>query len=101
MLWKIALALAVAYAGWWLWQGPKRVHTSGKRKPARSDDELAALATLGLDPGAGIDEIRSAHRRLLRNVHPDHGGTADLTRRVNDARDTLLKPRLDLPRDGD
>ena len=92
MILKLALAIAVAWAGWWLWQGPKRVWTDGKRKPVRSDDELAALALLGLPPGATLDEIRAAHRRLLRNVHPDHGGTADLTRRVNDARDILLKP---------
>ena len=75
---KLLLALAVAWFGWWLWQGPKKVWTDGRRKPQRSEDEISALAVLGLDPGASRDEIRVAHRRLLRNVHPDHGGTDEL-----------------------
>lgn len=92
---KLILALAVAWFGWWLWQGPKKVWTDGRRKPQRSEDEIGALAVLGLRPGASRDEIRGAHRRLLRNVHPDHGGTDELARRVNEARDILLKPSSD------
>jgi hypothetical protein len=95
MMAKLLIALAVAWAGWWLWQGPKRVHTSGKRPaqpaPAPSGDEAGALATLGLDARASAAEIRAAHRRLLQAVHPDHGGSAELAQRVNAARDTLLK----------
>lgn len=90
---KLLAALAIAVAGWWLWKGPKSSWTDGKGRPVPSDDERSALATLGLLPGARAEEIRAAHRRLLRNVHPDHGGTADLTRRVNDARDILLRPK--------
>ena len=51
-----------------------------------------ALEVLGLEPGADEDEIRAAHKRLLRLVHPDRGGSAYLTRRVYQARDTLLEP---------
>ena len=36
---KLILALAVAWFGWWLWQGPKKVWTDGRRKPERSDEE--------------------------------------------------------------
>lgn len=90
---KLVLALAVAWLGWWIWQGPKRVWTSGRPQPERSPDEMRALAVLGLDPGASQEEIRVAHRRLLRNVHPDHGGTDELARRVNEARDVLLRPK--------
>ena len=79
---KLLLALAVAWFGWWLWQGPKKVWTDGRRKPQRSEDEISALAVLGLDPGASPDEIRVAHRRLLRNVHPDHVGEAANTVRT-------------------
>jgi hypothetical protein len=50
-----------------------------------------ALEVLGLEPGADDDEIRAAHKRLLRLVHPDRGGSAYLTRRVYEARDTLLE----------
>jgi hypothetical protein len=49
-----------------------------------------ALEVLGLEPGADEDEIRDAHKRLLRLVHPDRGGSAYLARRVYQARDTLL-----------
>jgi DnaJ homolog subfamily C member 19 len=96
MIFKLLAAFAVAYAGWWLWQGPKKTWTTGKpaRPPVRGDDD-AALAVLGLKPGASTEEIRAAHRRLLRTVHPDHGGSAELTRQVNAARDILLRPDVD------
>ena len=94
MIPKLLLALAVAWAGWWLWQGPKKVHTSGKRPVAPAPpppDRLDALGILGLDAQASEADIRAAHRRLLLAVHPDHGGSAELAQRVNAARDTLLK----------
>ncbi len=34
--------------------------------------------------------IRAAHPRLIAGVHPDRGGSAELARRVNAARDLLL-----------
>lgn len=46
---------------------------------------------LGVGPDADADEIRAAHRRLIAQVHPDKGGTAELTRRVNAARDVLIE----------
>jgi DnaJ family protein C protein 19 len=91
---KLLLALAVAWAGWWLWQGPKRVHTTGKRPEVPTPpppDRADALDILGLGVGASDADIRAAHRRLLLAVHPDHGGSAELAQRVNAARDTLLK----------
>ena len=87
----LLLAALVAYIGWWLWQGPK--HKSRPIPPPRPSDETAALAVLGLRDGAGADEIRAAHRRLLQAVHPDHGGSDELARRVNAARDVLLRRR--------
>lgn len=88
---KLLLALAVAYAGWWLWQGPRKVWTDGGRSPRRPSAESDAYAVLGLHPGADPEEIRAAHRRLLLAVHPDRGGSAELTYRINAARDTLLQ----------
>lgn len=64
-----------------------------KRKAAGMRDETAARALLGLDAAAGPDAIRAAHRRLVADTHPDRGGSAELTRRINAARDLLLKAR--------
>ncbi|WP_255575389.1 J domain-containing protein [Caldovatus aquaticus] len=54
-------------------------------------DRAEALAVLGLEEGATEEEIRAAHRRLMRAVHPDSGGSAWLAARLNEARDTLLR----------
>ena len=58
----------------------------GERSMSRGE----ALEVLGLEPGADEAEIRAAHKRLLRLVPPDHGGSAYLAKRVYQARDTLL-----------
>ena len=52
-----------------------------------------AYAILGLRPGADEDAIRAAHHRLMKQVHPDHGGTDYLATKINRARDVLLRMR--------
>jgi len=49
-----------------------------------------AYQILGLKPGASLDEIRHAHRTLIKKLHPDQGGTAYLAARVNQAREVLI-----------
>jgi hypothetical protein len=49
-----------------------------------------ALAVLGLAEGVAAEEIRAAHRRLMRGAHPDQGGSDWLAARINQARDVLL-----------
>ena len=49
-----------------------------------------AYQILGLEPGASQEEIHQAWRRLVKAVHPDSGGSAFLTAKVNAARDLLL-----------
>ncbi|WP_294200987.1 DnaJ domain-containing protein [uncultured Sphingomonas sp.] len=87
MKWLIALAVI-----WLVWRYMPR---PAKRSPAPRlpRDEADALAILDLSPGADAEAIRQAHRRLVGQVHPDRGGSADLTRRVNAARDLLLARR--------
>ena len=79
---KIILIGLILFAGWLL----LRRTTKTERL-----DEQEARSILGVDAAANADEVRAAHRRLLNAVHPDKGGSADLTRRINAARDTLLK----------
>ncbi|WP_199088909.1 DnaJ domain-containing protein [Bosea sp. ASV33] len=52
-----------------------------------------AYDILGLQPGAGEEAIREAHRALMKRIHPDAGGTSGLAARVNQAKDVLLKQR--------
>jgi DnaJ homolog subfamily C member 19 len=59
--------------------------------PAPRIDEAEARAILGVGASADAEAIRAAHRRLVAAVHPDRGGSADLARRINAARDVLLK----------
>jgi len=56
-------------------------------------EETRALRTLGLEPGATIEDIRAAHRRLSGVAHPDRGGTDAAQQELNAARDLLLRRR--------
>ena len=83
MIAKIAVLLgliAIAYL-WWR----RRVVAANAMRPAE------ARSILQLPDKANAQDIREAHRRLIARVHPDAGGSADLARRVNAARDTLLE----------
>ncbi|WP_311275122.1 DnaJ domain-containing protein [Methylobacterium sp. WCS2018Hpa-22] len=45
---------------------------------------------LGLQSGATLQQIRTAHRTLMKRWHPDQGGTVEGASRINAARDRLV-----------
>jgi hypothetical protein len=76
-------------AGWSdRWETPRQ-RTKPQSSSAMSRDE--ALAVLGLPKGATSESIRTAHRRLMKELHPDRGGSDYLAAKVNQAKDVLLQ----------
>ena len=61
-------------------------HTPREADPRRAE----AYRHLGLAWGASRAEIKAAHRRLVKQHHPDVGGEAEAFRRVNDAYQLLI-----------
>jgi hypothetical protein len=79
---KWLLAIGLIWLAWhYLRPAPKRV---------KLDDMQRARRVLGLRADADEGEIRAAHRRLLADVHPDRGGSAEASTEINAARDLLL-----------
>jgi hypothetical protein len=61
--------------------------------PPPRDDQMTrsqALAILGLKEGATREQIHAAYVHLMKGVHPDTGGSNELARLLNEAREALL-----------
>lgn len=66
----------------WVEQAPSR--------PGERMSEAEAYAVLGLAAGASAAAVKSAHRKMMKRHHPDHGGSAEMAAKLNAARDRLL-----------
>ncbi|PXW55057.1 DnaJ domain-containing protein [Methylobacterium sp. B4] len=61
----------------------------GAAKPGAMTEQ-EAYQVLGLERGASLEEVRAAHRSLMKRLHPDQGGSVERAARVNAARDRLV-----------
>ena len=68
-----------------IWKGERRAPNFGAG--AMSVEE--ALAVLGLKAGATPEDVKNAHRRLMKEFHPDRGGSDYLATKINQAKEML------------
>lgn len=74
------------------WQGDSQREAASPGGAPRGMDarQLDDLAVLGLQWGATREQIKQAHRRLVKRHHPDVGGTAAEFHRINQAYQRLI-----------
>lgn len=88
---KLPAAIAILLALW-----PVAISWVKNRKRAAPATDLnltekEAYEVLGLEEGASSADIKEAHIRLMKKVHPDQEGSDWLAQKINAAKDLLLK----------
>jgi DnaJ domain len=69
-----------------VWGGGAKAAAAGGGTMTREE----AYAVLGLKSGASIEDVKAAHKRLMKDFHPDRGGSDYLASKINAAKDVLL-----------
>lgn len=87
MKFAIVLAIVCIVFRWGLGKWPWQMLNP---PPTRAQAVFNARKLLGVEAGATHDQIVAAHKRLIRLVHPDKGGSSAAVHEANDARDLLL-----------
>lgn len=58
---------------------------------ATGDNTAEAFALLGLKDTCTRAELEAQHRKLMKKLHPDVGGTDGLAAKINQAKDIIIK----------
>ncbi len=98
-LWPLALMLLVA-AGcitaveFWRQGAASTIEMGQQDREEQKSEKFISLKEayeiLGLEEGASKESIRSAHKNLIAQLHPDRGGTDYLAAKINESRVILL-----------
>jgi hypothetical protein len=70
---------------WW-----ERYGAAGSVPPTMQMPLADAIALLGVPQNYSREDVIAAFRRAVKKAHPDLGGTAEMFRRLVEARDRLL-----------
>lgn len=61
--------------------------------PPREMTEERALEIFELEPAASREQVLERYKHLIKNNHPDRGGSSYLAAQINQAKDVLLRKR--------
>lgn len=73
--------------------GPSGPTGAAPNPAVREMTEARALEIFELGPDAGREQILERYKHLIKNNHPDRGGSSYLAAQINQARDVLLRKR--------
>mgnify|MGYP001182393393 CR=1 FL=1 len=96
---NIAVGGVLATAAVLSWQGSLWTYLRSKADeqvaaPKQSENSMTrqqALEILELSGNPSEEEIKAAHHRLMKKIHPDQGGSGYFAAQLNQAKDFLLK----------